>query len=308
MRLRQARLYLLISGATVLALVIMAVSGIVVPAPGSAQPAGSMEISAKALDDYSCEDGEWHFVITQIESEDKVPGHITVKWANGDTKNVPLSDPGYTGKTAHYVTTANLDSRVVSATATIYSGWSGQFNLSHGPCKKEKTPTPTNTPKVEKETPTPTKTPKPEDTATPTQTAVPTETPVVETATPTPTNTPGPADTATATPTPTNTPGPGPADTATPTPTSPPSAPPAVDTATPTPTPVPEVLAEEPPPPVVAAETPPAPTPTPRIEVLPAAGAGSLAGTALPLSLVVVNALGLAGLGIAAVAGWRRRG
>jgi hypothetical protein len=42
---------------------------------------------------------------------------------------------------AHYETKTNLDSTVKSATATIYSGWSGQFNLSHGPCTETEEPT-----------------------------------------------------------------------------------------------------------------------------------------------------------------------
>ncbi|MBA2767798.1 MAG: hypothetical protein H0U35_01445, partial [Sporichthyaceae bacterium] len=42
---------------------------------------------------------------------------------------------------AHYATTANLTSTVTSATTDIYAGWSGQFNLSHGPCgEPEDTP------------------------------------------------------------------------------------------------------------------------------------------------------------------------
>ena len=83
-------------------------------------------------------------------------GNITVTWANGDTEIVPLSK--FTGGVAHYVTTSNLDSTVVSATADIYAGWSGQFNLSHGPCGPSPSPTPT--PSVSQtETPTPSPTP-----------------------------------------------------------------------------------------------------------------------------------------------------
>lgn len=35
---------------------------------------------------------------------------------------------------AHYTTTSDLDSAVTYATAEIYNGWDGQFNLSHDPC------------------------------------------------------------------------------------------------------------------------------------------------------------------------------
>jgi hypothetical protein len=100
-------------------------------------------ITAKALTDHECNSTEWHFVITQINSAANAPATITVTWANGATEQVPLSK--FTGGVAHYVTTSNLDSTVVSATADIYSGWAGQFNLSHGPCGAP-TPTPSPTP------------------------------------------------------------------------------------------------------------------------------------------------------------------
>jgi len=102
------------------------------------------EISAKALDDHECDATKWHFVITQVEPEANAPANITVNWANSETAAVPLD--AYTGKTAHYATTLNLDSTVTSATAQIYSEWDGQFNLSHGPC-----PAATGSLKVDKE-------------------------------------------------------------------------------------------------------------------------------------------------------------
>jgi hypothetical protein len=98
-------------------------------------------ITAKALADHECDETEWHFVINQIDSEANAPASITVEWANGATEDVPLS--AFTGKVAHYVTTSNLDSTVVSATTDIYLEWSGQFNLSHGPCGETTPPTPT---------------------------------------------------------------------------------------------------------------------------------------------------------------------
>ena len=94
---------------------------------------------AKALTDHECDATEWHFVITQIDSAANAPATITVTWANGASEVVPLYK--FTGGVAHYVTTSNLDSTVVSATADIYSGWSGQFNLSHGPCGPTTPPT-----------------------------------------------------------------------------------------------------------------------------------------------------------------------
>ena len=106
----------------------------------AAAAAGSSTIEAKALADHECDDTEWHFVITQIDEANNAPDSITVTWANSAAATVPLDK--VTGDTAHYTTTANLDSTVTSATGNIYAGWSGQFNLSHGPCgEPEDTPT-----------------------------------------------------------------------------------------------------------------------------------------------------------------------
>jgi hypothetical protein len=107
---------------------------------GNIAHAQGTTITAKALTDHECDSTEWHFVITQINSAANAPSSITVTWANGDTEVVPLSK--FSGGVAHYVTTSNLDSTVVSATAEIYSGWSGQFNLSHGPCGGASSPPP----------------------------------------------------------------------------------------------------------------------------------------------------------------------
>ena len=162
---------------------------------------GVKTITCKALTDHECDSTEWHFVITQVESEASAPSSIHVVWANGVSADIPLDK--FTGGTAHYATTANLDSVVVEATAVIYEAWSGQFNLSHGQCpeptatppvEETATPTVTNTPPSETATPTVTNTP-PSETATPTVTG----TPPVETATPTVTNTPPVEETATPT-------------------------------------------------------------------------------------------------------------
>ncbi|MGB9593059.1 MAG: hypothetical protein ACPL7R_02835, partial [Anaerolineae bacterium] len=82
-------------------------------------------ISAKALTDHECDDTEWHFVITQVADEASAPASIEVRWADGSVEIVPLWK--FTGGTAHYATTLHLNSQVVSATATIYASWSGQF-------------------------------------------------------------------------------------------------------------------------------------------------------------------------------------
>lgn len=148
----------------------------------------SQSISAKALTDHECNADEWHFVITGIDTEADAPASITVFWG-GISEVLPLDK--FTGGTAHYKTTDHLDLQVTGANASIYDAWSGQFNLSHGPCNVP-TPTPTSP------TDTPTNTPSltPTDTPTNTPTLTPTDTP-----TPTSTNTPTPTSTLTPTPT-----------------------------------------------------------------------------------------------------------
>lgn len=103
-------------------------------------PAQTRAINAQALNEHGCDDSEWHFVITSVESEELAPATIEVTWANGSTETVPLER--VTGGVAHYATTSNLDSTVTSATADIYTAWDGQFNLSHGPCEDAPPPPP----------------------------------------------------------------------------------------------------------------------------------------------------------------------
>ncbi|HEX8217615.1 MAG TPA: hypothetical protein VF914_00230 [Chloroflexia bacterium] len=137
------------------------------------EPEGTEGISAKALNSHSCNSDEWHFVITQVRDEASAPSSITVKWDNGDSEEVGLTK--YTGKTAHYTTTSNLDANVTSADADIYTSWRGQFNLSHGPCGGSE---PTHTPESATNTPEATNTSE-----------VPTDTPESATETPVATNT-----------------------------------------------------------------------------------------------------------------------
>ena len=136
-----------------------------------AQAAGTKDIVAKALDDHECDDTEWHFVINQLDSDADAPAAIHVIWANGNSADVPLDK--VTGGVAHYRTTANLDSTVTSATAVIYDSWSGQFNLSHGPCGAT---TPPSSPTPPPSTSTPPSTPPSSASSTPpTSTAPPTQ-------------------------------------------------------------------------------------------------------------------------------------
>ena len=139
------------------------VAGVYGEDAGTTSSNGYKNIYAKSLTNHECDATEWHFVITQVNSEQNAPVDITVTFGNSNTMTVLLDD--YTGKTAHYATDSNLGSTAISASADIYAAWgtqtgpgtNGQFNLSHGPCN-EPTPTPTPTP-CPNCTPTPTPTP-----------------------------------------------------------------------------------------------------------------------------------------------------
>lgn len=76
---------------------------------------------------------EWHFVITQIDTLSHAPASITAVFSDGTEV---ISRDTYTGHTAHYRTTSHQGATLTTATATIYSSWSGQFNLSHQPCRQ----------------------------------------------------------------------------------------------------------------------------------------------------------------------------
>jgi hypothetical protein len=232
------------------------------------------DITAKALDDHECDNEEWHFVITQVESESKAPGSIRVEWANGD--KAVLSLQKFTGGTAHYASKENLTSKVTSATAQIYSSWSGQFNLSHGPCGgtvSTPTPSPTARPSAtgsvrpsSSPTARPSSTVSASSTPRPSATARPSATVVAST-------TPGPSTSASSTPQPSTNATATPVPTATPAITTAPTATPNV-TATPAPT-----------------TTGQGPTPTPGVDNRSVANANSetLPNAGIPTTLAMVG-------------------
>jgi hypothetical protein len=75
----------------------------------------------------------WHFVINQVSPATNAPASITVSWENGDSEVVPLDR--VTGKVAHYTVEGTASHTLIeSATADIYAGWTGQFNLSSVKC------------------------------------------------------------------------------------------------------------------------------------------------------------------------------
>ena len=100
--------------------------------PTAALADQQISVNQGSLSNHQCNADEWHFVITQIDDESNAPATIQVTWANGASANLSLAN--FTGGVAHYFSFENLNSTVTAATATIYSGWSGTFNLSHGPC------------------------------------------------------------------------------------------------------------------------------------------------------------------------------
>lgn len=186
---------LVIVGAVVFLIILSALGGYTI-----AQADTVIHIKEGSLGNHQCDSSEWHFIITQVSDPQLAPSSVHIVWANGNEADVPLD--GVTGQAAHYYDYSNLDSPVVDGWTSIYDGWSGEFNLSHGPCFDEPTPTPTNT-EVPSATPTNTATATPTktftSTSTPTSTSSPTQT-QTDTPTMTPTDDPG-----TDTPTPTGT-------------------------------------------------------------------------------------------------------
>lgn len=105
----------------------------VTPNPGSRlADCNTPVVSAQSLASHECDPNEWAFVITQVRNRGDAPASIFVRWRDGDNREVLLDR--VTGQTAHYLTTEHLDQPVTQATARLPPGWSGQFNLSHGPC------------------------------------------------------------------------------------------------------------------------------------------------------------------------------
>ena len=82
-----------------------------------------------------------HFVINQISPASNAPASIDVTWSNGDVENVPLDR--VTGRVAHYTVAGSATHTAIStATADIYDGWGGQFNLSSVECGPPPPPPP----------------------------------------------------------------------------------------------------------------------------------------------------------------------
>lgn len=99
----------------------------------------TIHVSASSLEngmDCAQWNGEWHFVINQIYTGD-APDYITITWENGASENVYLES--FSGFTAHYTTTSNIEYDVIDATAVIYDLWSGNFVLSCTPTAVELT-------------------------------------------------------------------------------------------------------------------------------------------------------------------------
>jgi hypothetical protein len=242
-------------------------------------PSGTKTISIKDRHKgthVECSDGQqiqWHFVITGIWDPDLAPQYIIAQFQRFGEVMI-RKDDRFTGHTAQYTYRTPSPETLIDASATIYAGWNGQFNLSDAKCVGS-TPTPETTPVG-----TPTQVTTPVGTPEPTRTP-PRATPTPPRATPTPVTTPvgSPEPTRTpprATPTPPR---------ATPTPVTTPASESAGATATPTS--VSEAL------PATAEPTQTPQPPAAAGQVLPKTGGG-------PGGSILVGLLGLAGSVLAA--------
>jgi hypothetical protein len=93
-----------------------------------------ISVNPGSLTNHECNADEWHFLINQIDIAANAPRRSMSPGRMGTQPTSRLtSSPAVSLIT---FSTANLDSTVTSATATIYDGWNGLFNLSHGPAAR----------------------------------------------------------------------------------------------------------------------------------------------------------------------------
>lgn len=98
-------------------------------------------IGASIPGTWGCDVTAWQFLISPLPDRASAPGSIHVAWANGQQRDIALGR--FEGGTARYGSPLFLDSKVTSATASIYADWTGAFQLSGGPCAPEPTATST---------------------------------------------------------------------------------------------------------------------------------------------------------------------
>ncbi len=97
--------------------------------PTAATPTVAARIFSAVMDGAECATYEWKFVIDGLSS---APRFIHVTWEDGAQEDVPLS--AISEGTAYYITTSNLDKKLVWASVNLPPDWQGHFNLRHGPC------------------------------------------------------------------------------------------------------------------------------------------------------------------------------
>jgi hypothetical protein len=109
----------------------------------SADGSGTMTISVDNLSSHACQDFVGaHFVINQIK-DGPTPANITV-YVNGSSTGATVDVSKSENSMAHYdFTFAHVGDWLSKVTASIYSGWSGNFELSD--CTGVKTPPVTTT-------------------------------------------------------------------------------------------------------------------------------------------------------------------
>ena len=141
-------------------------------------PGGSKTINAHGsfnvpVPDQNCGDGfvtGAYFVINQINLPGVAPVSITVSFSNGSTLDYPfMATPSI--HAAKYEGAIPAGAEITGATASIYSGWSGQFVLSHYTCVPAP-PVPTTTTTTVAPTTTTTVAPTTTTTVAPTTTTV----------------------------------------------------------------------------------------------------------------------------------------
>lgn len=134
------------------------------------------------VSDYGCAQDHWEFSITNLLDIDDAPASIDVS-VGGVTYQASSWYYDQAGIRGYLLEVADVDPGLnfndVSATATIYEGWTGRFYLRFGPgaCPPPPTPVPTDIPTIP---PTLIPTDAPTDVPTLEPTAAPTDVPTLE--------------------------------------------------------------------------------------------------------------------------------
>lgn len=112
---------------SVLAILGALLMGISLALPASAATSKALDTTTAYADD----PGQWDFRLDWPEGQPNPPATVSITWQNGQTGSAALVR--YQGGQQVYQTADNLTSPVISGSATVYDGYSGNFVIHSGP-------------------------------------------------------------------------------------------------------------------------------------------------------------------------------